>query len=79
VVVNFTVKFTITPIYKCDFRKFELTESDGLLGMMMMRKERIPSWSLRKIKFSFELAGEVLDEDGRDNMGTALCEILNKC
>jgi hypothetical protein len=49
-----------------------------VVRMMMMRKERIPSWSLRKIKISFELAGEILDEDGGDNMGTALCKILNK-
>ena len=48
---------------------------------MMVRKERIPFWSLRKVKFGFELVGEVLEEDGGHDIGTALrlYEILNKC
>jgi hypothetical protein len=42
---------------------------------MIVHKERIPFWGLRKIR-ELPVAGEVLEEDGRDNTGTALCEIL---
>lgn len=39
---------------------------------MMVKQERIPSW--RKNVFGFELAEEVREEDGGDDMGM-LCDI----